>query len=427
MLRTLRTRHRHCRYSRSRGQSLVEFALVFPVLLFLALVAIDFGRIYLGWVNLQQMARIAANDAADHASAWEPPDDAAKQVERDRYQHQIAHDAEQINCVLPDPIPDPVIAGGTALGAQVTVGINCEFSIITPIISNIVGGTVLVSAETTFPIKEGVVATVPGGGVPVIAPPLADFVGTPRSGWAPLAVKFTDASAGAPTSWTWDFSVAPGGTGSGSASLGPKVSQGPHIVTYACAGTPGQTCTFGVSLGVGNAGGTDTEARAGYVTVTVPPATGPIAEFTGNPLSGVEPLNTAFQFVDLRGGSVTYTNWEWDFTSDGTFDTTGVSASHNYVTAGSYDVTLRVTDNTGSKNTLRKNGYVLVQHKICTVPNFFNVKMNKAQQRWTDAGFSAQVIFQPGSNNYTIKYQSIGGGTIDPQPAGCAAVITVGP
>jgi hypothetical protein len=37
------------------------------------------------------------------------------------------------------------------------------------------------------------------------------------------------------------------------------------------------------------------------------------------------------------------------------------------------------------------------------------------------------VLFQAGSNNYKIKYQSINGATVDPQPAGCASIITVGP
>lgn len=411
---------------------MVEFALVLPVLLLLTLVAIDFGRIYLGWVNLQQMVRIAANDAANHASAWGTP---ADPVEKARYQHQIAHDAEQINCVLPDPIPDPVIAGGTALGAHVTVGISCEFSVVTPIISNILGGTVRVSAQTTFPIKEGVVATVPGGGAPVVTPPVAKFFGTPRSGWAPLTVKLTDTSTGAPTSWMWDFSVAPGGTGAGTVNVPPgeALSQGPHVLTYDCAGLPLTTCTFGVSLQVGNGGGTDIQSQADYVTVTVPPATGPIAEFTGNPLSGVEPVTTTFQFVNLRlpVGSVTYTNWEWDFTSDGTPDATGVTTSHTYATSGSYDVTLRVSDDNGATwSTLRKDGYVVVEHKICTVPNLFNVgsnPMSRAQRDWTDAGFTTQVLFQSGPNNYKIKYQSIVGGTIDPQPAGCSTAITVGP
>ena len=37
---------------RSRGQSLVEFALVLPMILLLMLIAIDFGRVFLGWVGL---------------------------------------------------------------------------------------------------------------------------------------------------------------------------------------------------------------------------------------------------------------------------------------------------------------------------------------------------------------------------------------
>ena len=80
-----------------------------------------------------------------------------------------------------------------------------------------------------------------------------------------------------------------------------------------------------------------------------------------------------------------------------------------------------------STKPLTKVDYVIVQHKICTVPDFFNVKKNNAQSRWSAAGFTTTVLFQSGSNNYTIKYQSIVGGTTDPQPAGCGTVITVGP
>ncbi len=431
-----RIRSSRDRRAGSRGQSMVEFALVFPVLLFLMLVAIDFGRIYLGWVNLQQMARIAANDAADHATAWQLPDTPAKQAERDKYRARITRDAKQINCVLPDPLPDPVIAFGTALGAHVTVGINCEFSVVTPIISSVVGATILVSAETTFPIKEGVVAAVPGGGAPIVPPAEAKFFGTPLSGWAPLDVTFTDLSSAA-TSWTWKFNDA-GGTGSGTASddTGDATSleQGPHTVTYGCTGVPGDVCTFVVSLRAGNGGGDDTETKSAYVTVTVPPVSGPIAEFTGNPLSGVEPVTTNFQFVDVRAGSVTYTNYQWDFTSDGTWDATGptrTTASHTYPTAGSYDVTLRVTDSTGT-STLRKNAYVNVQQRVCVVPNFFNVfsdQTARIQRDWDDAGFTTNVTIlpSPDGKKYKIRYQSINGGITDPQPAGCGTVLTVGP
>ena len=59
---------------RSRGQSLVEFALVLPMILLLMLIAIDFGRVFLGWVGLNNAARVAANYAAMHPSPsdWDP-------------------------------------------------------------------------------------------------------------------------------------------------------------------------------------------------------------------------------------------------------------------------------------------------------------------------------------------------------------------
>ena len=44
--------------------------MALPVLLFLTLIALDFGRVYLGYINLQNMARIAANYAANNPDAW---------------------------------------------------------------------------------------------------------------------------------------------------------------------------------------------------------------------------------------------------------------------------------------------------------------------------------------------------------------------
>jgi PKD repeat protein len=240
-------------------------------------------------------------------------------------------------------------------------------------------------------------------------------------------VKFTNESTGAPTSQTWDFSTVTGGAGTGTVNPGTSFTTGTQTVTYGCTGTPGDTCTFGVSLNVANAGGSDGEAKASdYITLTVPPdPPAPIAEFTGTPRSGIEPQTVNFTFVDLRGGTVTYTNYQWDFTNDGTFDATGATTSHQYTTDGVYDVRLKVTDSTGAVNTLIKKAYIVITNKICTVPDFGNVNPNQAQNRWSAAGFTTTVLFQPGKYN-KINYQSITGGTIDP-PNGCAAVITVGP
>jgi PKD repeat protein len=416
------------RHKRTRGQSVVEFALVVPLLLLLTLTAIDFGRVFLGWVNVQQMTRIAANEAAEHASVWATPGDPTGQ--KAKYQAKVKNDARAINCTPQDPIPEPVLGAGTALGDPVTVGLSCRFAVITPVISSLVGGTILVSSETTFPIKEGVVATVPGGGAPVVTPPVAKFVGSPQSGWAPLQVKFSNDSTGAPTSQVWNFNyVGAGGTGVGSVTPSNSFSAGTQTVTYGCAGTPGQTCTFGVSLDVSNAGGSSSKTTpADYITVTVPPAPpAPVAEFTATPRTGVEPQLVNFAFVDLRGGTVTYTQYRWDLDGDGTFDTTGQTTSRNYPTDGVFDITLEVTDSTGATNTLTKKAYVVITNKVCVVPDFGNTKKNQAQSAWAAAGFTTQVQFAAGQGNYTINNQSLIGGTIDPPPLGCGATITVTP
>jgi PKD repeat protein len=80
--------------------------------------------------------------------------------------------------------------------------------------------------------------------------PTAGFSADPTSGDAPLAVSFTDSSTGNPTSWSWDF-----GDGTTSPAQNPN-----H--TYA---TPG---TYTVSLTASNLGGSDTETRTDYITVT---------------------------------------------------------------------------------------------------------------------------------------------------------------
>ena len=77
--------------------------------------------------------------------------------------------------------------------------------------------------------------------------PTADFSGTPLAGVAPLAVTFTDLSAGNPTAWSWSF-----GDGGTSTARNPS-----H--TYMAAGS------YSVSLTASNALGPSTKLRSAYV------------------------------------------------------------------------------------------------------------------------------------------------------------------
>ena len=82
--------------------------------------------------------------------------------------------------------------------------------------------------------------------------PVAAFSGSPVSGDSPVTVTFTDASAGIITAWSWVFG-----------DTGTSTDQNPtHLYTG-----PG---TYTVSLTVTGPGGSDTETKTDYITVTTP-------------------------------------------------------------------------------------------------------------------------------------------------------------
>src|SRR5207247_2013479 len=84
--------------------------------------------------------------------------------------------------------------------------------------------------------------------------PAADFSAAPTSGPAPLTVQFTDASAGSPTSWAWDFQ---------NDGTVDSTAQSPQFV-YQSAGT------YSVALTATNASGSNTKTRTAYVSVGPP-------------------------------------------------------------------------------------------------------------------------------------------------------------
>ncbi len=57
-----------------RGQSLVEFALIAPVLIILMLGTIDYGRVYFAYVSVTNGARNGAHFASDSSTAAQDTD-----------------------------------------------------------------------------------------------------------------------------------------------------------------------------------------------------------------------------------------------------------------------------------------------------------------------------------------------------------------
>ncbi len=149
---------RLARAHRSRGQSLAEFSLTVPMALLMILFGLDFGRVFLGWVALNSAAREAANYAAMNPTAWNSPMNLAVVEE---YERLVSTEASNINCNLMNPIASPTFPSGTSIGAPASVILTCQFDLITPFIGMLTGNPIPVSASSAFPVRAGLIESVP--------------------------------------------------------------------------------------------------------------------------------------------------------------------------------------------------------------------------------------------------------------------------
>ncbi len=157
-----------------RGQGLVEFAIGFPVVMLMILFGVDFGRVFLGWVSLTNAVREAANFAAINPGAWESPGSPNARAE---YLRLITAETSDSNCSLPATVPDPSFPNGHGLGSPVIVAVTCEFSLITPIIGDLLGNPLDVSSSASFPVRSGSIMGAPPGGGPL--PTVGTVIPTP--------------------------------------------------------------------------------------------------------------------------------------------------------------------------------------------------------------------------------------------------------
>ena len=284
---------RHHRQVKTRGQALVEFALILPLLALATVMALDVGRVFFGWVGIQNVARVAAGYAAANPDGWDPnvPNSVIKQAKVAGYNLQVAAEASGLNCsplpvALPTPanMPTPVFADANGnsrydLGETVTVTVSCSMGLITPLASSVIGGNLNLSSQTVFTIRAGTIAGIPvSSSIPSasaspsasssasaspsasasasVAPcplPIANFNATPTTGKKTLRVTFNDTSQTfgcAVTGWVWDF-----GDGDPISTV-----QNP-VHDYDKNGT------YSVRLTVTSPGGVNSVFNAGYITV----------------------------------------------------------------------------------------------------------------------------------------------------------------
>jgi Flp pilus assembly protein TadG len=109
---------RHVEFKKNRGQAMVEFALVLPILLLLLFGMIEFGRVFHEYLVVTHAAREGARVATLGGT-----------------------DAEILSSVniAADSVPVTVIVplGTRVRGSQVTVTVTSQVPIITPLFSSI--------------------------------------------------------------------------------------------------------------------------------------------------------------------------------------------------------------------------------------------------------------------------------------------------
>ena len=408
------------RQRKSRGQSITEFALILPILILAMLIVLDFGRLFFSYVTLNNASRIAANFGATDPGAFTGTPDTAT------FNAVVLRETAGLNCKLRadskgNNPPLPTYPNGTGLGAMSVETMTCDFNLITPVIGQIVGGKLPISATAQFPVRTGAISNIGGTtNVPPPGSPVADYTFTGVSGGtvggsgnvtgtSPVTVNVTDGSSNAQT-WDWDW---------GDGSVHDFVSNPPPH-QYVGANT------YNVILRVTNTVGSSTRSRTVTVSpVVVPP---PVAGFygtpqsggssyftgggpTGTPITGGRPLVVNFTNLTTNG-----TAYSWNF-GDGSAASTTTSPQHQYSSLGVFTVVLTVTAPTGGSPYTRSN-YVTVG---CVVPNFANTSTAAADATWAGANFTGEVFFHKiGSNGSsksppgpaaTIQSQSTPGGT----------------
>jgi Flp pilus assembly protein TadG len=234
--------------SRSRGQALVELALIVPILFFLALAAIDLGRVFYSLITVTNAARAGAMEAAYHPDSW-----SAGTACADTNRVMCAATRESTNSFVTVTTADVSMSCSVACtkGAnptnRVTVTVIGHFSLITPLLAPFIGGQsinlqsvstadivnvplaagaptptpTLAPTPTPTPAPTPVPTPTPVGQTPTPAPtptptptpvpcptPLAGFTTSQQNKNKP--VVFTSTSS--PTSgtcainfWRWDF------------------------------------------------------------------------------------------------------------------------------------------------------------------------------------------------------------------------------
>jgi len=131
-----------------RGQGLVEFALIFPVLILLLVGIFDAGRLVFAYNNITNAAREAARTGIVNQTISVIENEAINQAST------LGLTTGQVDVEFCQPDGSGcTTTAPTNLDALVQVQVSYDWTAITPIIGNILG-PVTVRAESSMPIER---------------------------------------------------------------------------------------------------------------------------------------------------------------------------------------------------------------------------------------------------------------------------------
>jgi Flp pilus assembly protein TadG len=293
LLHSLLARYR--RRSRSRGQSIVELALILPVLMLLVASTLDLGRMFYSQVTITNAAREGVYEAAYGPSSFVANGNCDKDTNRVMCRVLSEAKGSFVQVAKADVSLACSPSCSKGIGNTVTVTVLGHFTLLTPIMAPFLGGSdvVLTSTATAQIITDPpTVAALPTATptptpspsptpsptptgtdaspsptptatptptpVPCFAPE-ANFTVSPSGGFKTTTVfQFTDTSTRITPGecgavWSWNFGDGAGnGNGAGtSADRNPTYTYSKHN------NSPG----FTVTLAVSNSAGSSTTTR----------------------------------------------------------------------------------------------------------------------------------------------------------------------
>jgi Flp pilus assembly protein TadG len=224
---------------RSRGQAIVELALILPILLLLLAAALDLGRLFYSQITVANAAREGAIEAALNPASFAAG--GGCDATTNRVMCRVVNETQSsFVTVAPADVAlscSPASCA-KAIGSTVTVTVTGHFRLITPLLAVFTGGqdiTFASSAEaqintppvvtsggpTPTPVAPTPTPTLPPGATPTPTPAPTGAPTIPPLCSAPVAsftwtnpankrIDFTDtstnmATAGCNNVWSWNF------------------------------------------------------------------------------------------------------------------------------------------------------------------------------------------------------------------------------